>query len=74
MTEVRLSVYDRNAEKVGDAEVVTFPTNGTQQGVARIDVTRRQLMVLGITIPGRPLLEICWREISNPHRGSGGDG
>ena len=52
ITSVRFSVFDRNAEEVANKEAVTYPAKGTEQAVARIEVTRRQLMVLGITIPG----------------------
>lgn len=52
LTTISFSLYDRNAVEVASKGVVTSPLTGSQQGVARVEVTRRQVMVLGIKIAG----------------------
>lgn len=51
-TGVNFSLYDRNAAQLAGKEVSTADNTGPIQAVARVDITRRQLLVLGIYVRG----------------------
>ena len=51
LTSVGFSLYDRNAEALTSKSVSTYSAGGPGQAVARVEVTRRQSVVLGINIP-----------------------
>jgi hypothetical protein len=48
---VSFNLYDRNAESIGSKSVSSYYGGGTAQAIARVDITRRQEVVLGISIP-----------------------
>ncbi|MGA9769377.1 MAG: hypothetical protein WBV94_10070 [Blastocatellia bacterium] len=45
--------YDRNAAELAGKEVSTANDTGSRQAVARVEITRRQLLVLGIHVPDK---------------------
>lgn len=51
---VRFALFDRNAAELASKSAYTFDGGGTKQVIARVDVTRRQRMVLSIDIPDAP--------------------
>lgn len=50
-TVVTFSLFDRNAEEIVSKGVTTANEQGSKQAVARVDITRRQIVVLSINIP-----------------------
>ena len=52
-TGVSFTLYDRNAAEIAGKEVSTADNTGAKQAVARVEITRRQLLVLGIHIPDK---------------------
>jgi hypothetical protein len=51
ITAVSFSLFDQNAEKLASKKVSTYDRGGTGQTVARVEVTRKQIMMLSINIP-----------------------
>jgi hypothetical protein len=49
-TGVDFSLFDRNAEKIAAKKVTTSERDGSQQAVARVEVTYRQLVVLSVHV------------------------
>jgi hypothetical protein len=49
-TGVSFSLFDRNAAEIAGKEVTTANNSGTGQAVTRVEVTRRQSMVLSVHI------------------------
>lgn len=49
---VSFTLFDRNAEALASKAVTTYDGGESKQAVARVEVTRRQLMVVGISIAG----------------------
>ncbi len=47
---VTFTLYDRNAEAIASKSVSSYHGGGTAQAVGRVNVTRRQSVVLGINI------------------------
>jgi hypothetical protein len=52
-TGVSFSLYDRNAAELVGKEVSTANTTGSKQAVARVEITRRQVLVLGVHVPDK---------------------
>jgi hypothetical protein len=52
LTTIGFNLFDRNAVKIASKKVSTHDLAEAEQAVARVNVTRRQLMVLSINIPG----------------------
>lgn len=48
---VEISLFDRNAEELSNKIVSTDNNGGSKQVVARVEITKRQIIVLGIKIP-----------------------
>jgi hypothetical protein len=48
---VSFSLFDRNAAEIASKTVSTYDGGGTGQAVERVDIKRRQMVVLGINIP-----------------------
>jgi hypothetical protein len=51
---VGFNSYDRNAEELAGKSVSAANGQGTKQAVARVEITRRQLVVLGVNFPEGP--------------------
>ena len=49
-TGVNFSLFDRNAAEIAGKTVITSQRTGSKQAVARVEVTRRQLVVLSVHI------------------------
>jgi len=49
-TDVSFSLFDRNAQQLAGKGVSTANEQGSKQAVARVEITRRQLVVLSIHI------------------------
>jgi hypothetical protein len=47
-TLVEFSLFDMNAEKIAGKRIQTSEIEGSKQAVARVEVTRRQLVVLSV--------------------------
>jgi hypothetical protein len=54
MTAVGFSLFDRNAEEIAGKSVTTAESQGAKQAVARVEITRRQTVVLSINVPDAP--------------------
>lgn len=63
-TGISFSLYDRNAAELAGKEVSTANTTGAKQAVARVEITRRQLLVLGIHIPDKS----PWNSVGGRYR------
>lgn len=63
-TGVSFILYDRNAAEIAGKEVSTADTTGSKQAVARVEITRRQLLVLGIHIPDKS----PWNSVGGKYR------
>jgi hypothetical protein len=50
LTSMGFNLYDRNAEELVGKSVSTTQSSGPGQAVARVEITRRQKVVLGISI------------------------
>jgi hypothetical protein len=51
INSVSFELYDRNAEAIASKSVASYYGGGTAQAIGRVNVTRRQAVVLGINIP-----------------------
>lgn len=54
-TGVGFRLYDRNAEEIAGKGVMAGTSQGPKQAVARVEITRRQPVVLGIEISQGPV-------------------
>jgi hypothetical protein len=50
-TAVGFSLFDRNAEEIASKSVSAANEQGAKQAVARVEITRRQPVVLAVSIP-----------------------
>jgi hypothetical protein len=63
-TGVGFSLYDRNAAELAGKEVSTADNTGSRQAVARVEITRRQLLVLGVHVPDKS----PWNSVGGKYR------
>jgi hypothetical protein len=54
LTGVDFSLFDRNAAEIAGKSVITSQKADSKQAVARVEVTRRQLMTLSVHIQNGP--------------------